>query len=126
MPMAGSTWPDYLAGMIVLQASGLARGAAPSMSVFVRLPRRPHFPIRHLLTGQPRGKRDAEGRRPRASWRNVALCSAPRAPPANKLGYSGRKFAGIGEHHEISCLIRFAADALEGQRAAGAVERQLN
>jgi hypothetical protein len=44
----------------------------------------------------------------------VALCSAPRAPPANKLGYSGRKFAGIGEHHEISCLIRLLPTLWKG------------
>jgi hypothetical protein len=44
----------------------------------------------------------------------VALCSAPRAPPANKLGYSGRKFAGIAEHHEISCLIRLLPTLWKG------------
>src|SRR5690348_15867769 len=61
-----------------------------------------------------RQARDAEGRRTRASWRNATLCSAPRAPPANKLGYSGRKFAGIGEHHEISCLIRLLPTLWKG------------
>jgi hypothetical protein len=37
--------------------------------------------------------------------RGIVL-GAGRSTPANKFTYSGRKFAGTGEHHEISCLIR--------------------
>src|SRR5262249_6475079 len=109
MPMAGSTWPDYLAGVIVLEASGLAKGgsghrrASSSGNQGARTSR--HDTSRHV-TGQPRGKRAALRAVGPAlhspTWHRVWRRALRACKQVHLLWW----FAGTGEHHAISCLIQ--------------------